>query len=189
MHDAAQRTHGALNGRDDLLRLFAIGDIRPADHHLDAPLPQSIHRGLRRWRGGAAADQRQVTCAASRQAVGNSQSETAETAGDQVAGVGVDRDGRGAALQPQPLARPAWRRSACRHAWPAPCSETRLRHARPETRGAAADADHCFQTAPALSVSSDRARSGSLLRKRWLKSTANREMFLRSGRIPILRFL
>ena len=66
--------------------LFAIGDVRRADHHLHASLPQVLHRRLRGRRRGAAADQRQMTRAAPRQVVGDRQPEAAETAGDQVAG-------------------------------------------------------------------------------------------------------
>ena len=90
--------------------LLAIGDIRREDHHLDAAPPQALHRGLRRRRGAAAADQGQMTCAAACEVVGDRQSEASETAGDQVAGVGIDRDGLSElALDLEPLRDPAWR--------------------------------------------------------------------------------
>ena len=93
VHDSAQWPYAALNGRDDLLRLLAIGDVRRANHHLDALLTQGLHRSLRRRRRAAAADQSQVTRAASCEAVGNANPESSEAPGDQIAGVGIDLGG------------------------------------------------------------------------------------------------
>ena len=74
--------------------------------HLHATLPQVLHRSERGCRRGAAPDQRQPPRAAPRQAVGQRQSEAAETAGDEVAGRGIDLDRPQPALDLELLAVP-----------------------------------------------------------------------------------
>ena len=117
VHDAPQRTH-ALSGGDRLLCLVTVGDVSPANHHLDAALPQestsacakregSLRPTKARWRAPRRANGRP-------RPIRNRQA-----AGDQVAGVGIVRRTAGV-LDLQSLGVLDGDDPACRYAWPAP---------------------------------------------------------------------
>ena len=152
VNDASQWAHRALYCLDRLVapvgyRRYPLGKSSPRRLAGAKTQPQPVPMARDR-----PADQDQTPRAAPRQTVGDGQSKSSETAGDQVAGVGIDRDSGCLRSRPAAPRRPSWRRPACRHASPAPCSGKRRLLARPETRDAEAEGGHCSQTSPSTSL-------------------------------------